>query len=78
MRPPKRGPRVGPSRGPRRYQPNMPARWLGWNMSLIVPPPLAMPTPVLESVLSYLDIERLSLPEKFIDFANNLAADSKA
>ena len=45
MRPPKRGPRVGPMRGPRRYQPKIPARSSGGNMSLIVPPPLAMPMP---------------------------------
>lgn len=45
MSPPKRGPRVGPMSGPRRYQPNIPARSSGRNMSLIVPPPLAMPTP---------------------------------
>lgn len=44
MMPPKRGPRVGPSRGPSRYQPKTLALSLGWNMSLIVPPPLAMPT----------------------------------
>lgn len=42
--PPKRGPRVGPSRGPSRYQPKTLARWLGSNMSLREPPPLAMPT----------------------------------
>ena len=42
--PPKRGPRVGPSKGPSKYQPKTPALSLGWNMSLMVPPPLAMPT----------------------------------
>jgi hypothetical protein len=47
MRPPSRGPRVGPRSGPRRYQPNIPARSVGSNMSEIVPPPLAMPTPVV-------------------------------
>ena len=44
MMPPNRGPRVGPSRGPRRYQPKTPALSLGWNMSEIVPPPFAIPT----------------------------------
>ena len=44
MIPPNRGPKVGPSKGPRRYQPKTPARSRGWNISLIVPPPLAMPT----------------------------------
>lgn len=42
--PPNRGPSVGPSKGPRRYQPNMPARCDGGNISLMVPPPFAMPT----------------------------------
>jgi hypothetical protein len=44
MMPPKRGPSVGPNRGPSRYQPNTPALSLGTNMSLIVPPPFAIPT----------------------------------
>jgi hypothetical protein len=35
---------VGPSRGPKRYHPNTPALWLGSNISLIVPPPFAIPT----------------------------------
>ena len=42
--PPNRGPRVGPSSGPSRYHPKILARSFGSNMSLIVPPPLAIPT----------------------------------
>lgn len=42
--PPRRGPSVGPRSGPKRYHPNTPALSSGTNMSLIVPPPLAMPT----------------------------------
>jgi hypothetical protein len=36
--------KVGPKRGPRRYHPNTLARLEGTNISLIVPPPFAMPT----------------------------------
>ena len=44
MTPPINGPRAGPRRGPRRYIPNTPARSSGVYMSLIVPPPFAIPT----------------------------------
>jgi hypothetical protein len=36
--------KVGPRRGPSKYQPNTLARLEGTNMSLIVPPPFAIPT----------------------------------
>lgn len=44
MIPPNNGPKVGPSNGPSKYQPKTPALSLGTNISLMVPPPLAMPT----------------------------------
>lgn len=43
MMAPRSGPIVGPRSGPRRYQPKIPARSLGAYISLIVPPPLAIP-----------------------------------
>ena len=42
--PPKRGPIVGPRRGPSKYHPNIPARSPGPHISEIVPPPLAILT----------------------------------
>jgi hypothetical protein len=42
--PPRSGPIVGPKRGPSRYHPKMLARSCGVHISLIVPPPFAIPT----------------------------------
>jgi hypothetical protein len=44
MTPPSRGPIVGPNNGPNRYHPKIPARSLAPYISLIVPPPFAIPT----------------------------------
>jgi hypothetical protein len=49
--PPSKGPIVGPSKGPSKYHPKIPARSLGGYISLIVPPPFAMATPVMYQYL---------------------------